>query len=410
MAEKQTKMVLVDKDLRPAYYDDFHCLAADCQLSCCKGWNITFDKKDYLSLKRQQGSEDLNQRMKGGLRRLRGERSAQTGHYGEFVIGSGSCPLLRDDCLCALQAEKGHEALPYICQVYPRSEARKPSGYLERSLSPSCEAVLALLWDLPEGIDFRSDPLPTKDQQQIIFSEEEATALWFPVVREWCIDRLQDRRFPLGQRILIMGMGLQELAHSHGDIQRWMERAVLLPENVDPSNMLPTGITERLVVLSGCLRTLLAIVSKDPEFIANRSSIFEALHLEFHPGTTNLTIPMDVYQQARDRYQENFKDYDYFMENLMVTLFFHLRMPHTATMEEMWKDYVNFCNLYSLYHFMAVMSCREGAAGDRAELFRQIVLTSRELVHNYTRQTFLRDQFFERDNASLAHMAILLCD
>lgn len=33
----QTETVLVDKDLRPAYYDDFHCLAADCRYSCCKG-------------------------------------------------------------------------------------------------------------------------------------------------------------------------------------------------------------------------------------------------------------------------------------------------------------------------------------------------------------------------------------
>lgn len=48
------KSVLVDKDLRPAYFDNFHCLAADCRLSCCKGWHISFDKKDYLSLKREK--------------------------------------------------------------------------------------------------------------------------------------------------------------------------------------------------------------------------------------------------------------------------------------------------------------------------------------------------------------------
>jgi len=51
MAEEK-QGVLVTKDLRPAYYDDFHCLAAGCKLSCCKGWNITFNKKDYLSIKR----------------------------------------------------------------------------------------------------------------------------------------------------------------------------------------------------------------------------------------------------------------------------------------------------------------------------------------------------------------------
>ena len=55
-----SQRILVAEDLRPAYYDDFCCLAADCKLSCCKGWNITFNKKDYLALKRQEGSQDLN--------------------------------------------------------------------------------------------------------------------------------------------------------------------------------------------------------------------------------------------------------------------------------------------------------------------------------------------------------------
>ena len=48
-----TISIKIKNDLRPAYYNDFHCLAAGCRLSCCKGWRIAFDKKDYLSLKRQ---------------------------------------------------------------------------------------------------------------------------------------------------------------------------------------------------------------------------------------------------------------------------------------------------------------------------------------------------------------------
>ena len=27
----------VERDLRPSYYEDFHCLAEGCRLSCCKG-------------------------------------------------------------------------------------------------------------------------------------------------------------------------------------------------------------------------------------------------------------------------------------------------------------------------------------------------------------------------------------
>lgn len=138
------KSVLVDKDLRPAYFDNFHCLAADCRLSCCKGWHISFDKKDYLSLKREKGSPQLNQMLENGLRRIRRGPLSEI-HYGEFVMSGGVCPLLREDSLCALQVEKGHEALPFVCRSFPRSERPQISGYLERSLSPACEGVLALL-------------------------------------------------------------------------------------------------------------------------------------------------------------------------------------------------------------------------------------------------------------------------
>ena len=42
-----TWSVPIKADLRPAYYDDFHCLAAACRQSCCVGWSITFNKKDW---------------------------------------------------------------------------------------------------------------------------------------------------------------------------------------------------------------------------------------------------------------------------------------------------------------------------------------------------------------------------
>lgn len=42
---------IINKDLRPAYCDDFLCLVTGCRLSCCKEYReISFNKKGYLSL------------------------------------------------------------------------------------------------------------------------------------------------------------------------------------------------------------------------------------------------------------------------------------------------------------------------------------------------------------------------
>lgn len=400
------KSILIDKDLRPAYYDSFRCLAADCRLSCCKGWSILFDKKDYLSLKRQEGSPELNRRMENGVRRVRKGPLAGE-QYGEFNMGSGVCPLLREDGLCQLQREKGHEALPLVCRIYPRSEDYLASGYLERSLSPSCEGVLEQLWELPEGIEFRSDPLPRQQWRQVSFQTEHPLPLYFSAIREWCIDLLQNRSFTLPQRIWSMGMGLKLLSDGETDMEHWMEQAEALSGG-EPPDVFPDGERPLAMFLSNCLHTLWVIQTNDPELKSVKEQVFAGMGLELHTDRSRLTVPLAPYLNARAKFAERFRDRDYFMENLMVAAFFHLNMPHTVSRQALWKSYVNFCNLYAMYRFLAVMSCREGSPGDREELFRLIVFASRALLHNSQRQNELRDELFQNDSATLPHMAILL--
>lgn len=402
------KSIHIDKDLRPAYWDDFHCLAADCKISCCKGWGIPFNKKDYLSLKRQEGSAELNALLESGVRRIRKGPNAGK-YYGEFDMDSGVCPFLGEDSLCCLQKEKSHDALPHVCRSYPRSEDYMPSGYLERSLSPACEGVLALLWDLPDGIEFRSDPLPKEQWRKINTDEGNPLPVWFSVVREWCIDVMQDRRFPLPQRIFLMGMALHELADGEEDIERWMKRAAALQNSVGASIHLPDSEQELGMYLSNCIHTLLKLPAGNTNRENIREALLDGMKVKPNADTKKYTTTTEPYREARARYDEQFRDRDYFMENLMLAIFFRLKVPHIESREDLWKSYVNFCNLYGFYRFLAVMSCREGSAGGRDELFRLVVFASRELLHNGRRQSQLRDDYFKSDSATLAHMAILLC-
>lgn len=392
-------------DLRPAFYDDFHCLAADCKQSCCIGWHISFDKKDYLSLKRQTGSADLNARMEHGLRRIR--KGPFAFHYGEFTMTNGRCPLLREDSLCALQLEKGHEALPYVCRSFPRAESRQPSGYFERSLSPACEAVLNLLWELPDGVDFRSDPLPKEQCKSTSWANDGFLLAHFQEIRSQCIDFLQDRRHSLPERILLLGLALKNLADGEQDVLHWLNWAQSLSEQDNPlpgaegSHALPMFLSQNLQVL-------LSLKNSDPRFAGMPKELMDGLGIQVRPGTSRAIIPTAPYLAARERFAQNFINHEYFMENLMAAVFFHLHLPNLSSSEALWKSYVNFCNLYSFYRFLSVLSCREGASGDRDELFRLLVFASRSLIHNNTQQVALRDEFFQNDSATLAHMAILL--
>ena len=100
----------INNDLRPAYYDDFRCLAAGCRYSCCKGWRISFNKKDYLSLKRQEGSEEFNARMDHGLRRIRKGAEGAPVHVPEhLLIGfpAGRLGALAADRLVSVYLQHG---------------------------------------------------------------------------------------------------------------------------------------------------------------------------------------------------------------------------------------------------------------------------------------------------------------
>ena len=400
-------------DLRPAYYDRFQCLAGACRFSCCKGWNITFNKKDYLALKRQEGSDELTANLKQNVRRIRQGPNAER-FYGEFDMSGGTCPLLREDGLCSLQLEKGHGALPEVCRVFPRTQAYSDSGYLERRLTPACEAVLELLWDLPDGVDFVADPLPKSKIRTLVMGTSGPLRLHFQELRSACIDLLQDRRRPLAQRILLMGLALKELADGEEDVDGWLARTRTLADDpeTDRRLQLPDQQKTLSMFLTNNIRVMLASQSPNRELSTVLKEVLDGLGavLTFEGGqAVNFSLPNGPYLAARARFEEDFQDRAYFMENLMVSLFFNLQVPDPVDREKLWKSYVDFCNLYSFFRFMAVASCREGAAGDKAELFRMMVCASRGLMHNTPQKTKLRDEFFQNDSATLAHMAILLC-
>lgn len=397
--------VQVEYDLRPAYYDDFRCLAGDCKLSCCKGWHITFDRKDYMKLKKVKGSPELNSRMEHGLHRLRSGPFSEV-HFGEFRMNEEDedCPLHCDDGLCLLQVEKGHGTLPLVCRIFPRLEGAYLSGYWERSLSPACEGVLELLWNLPEGIDFRADPLPKTEE--VFFSKQYRNTMVkdFQKVRSQCIDILQDRRIPLPQRIMLLGLVLKKLVDGETDFERWLAQVQFMEEQAAAGAIVLTAETNPALFLMNNVWILNMFSKKKGSF---GKELLNALDFE-QDKITRGSISVDSYITARARYEERFAGREYFLENLMVSLFFQQKLPALDSIEKLWRGYVSFCNMYGFYRFLSIMSCREGASGDRDELFRLIVSGSREMLHNKTFSEASLDSLYRHESATLAHMAILL--
>ena len=389
--------------LYPAYYPKFRCIAQDCRNDCCHDWNIFFSKKDYLKIKRAEKSPQLEQLTAQAMGRIPdGERTED--RYGEFHTHSGACPFQNEEGLCRLQLELGEGALPNVCRTFPRLHRFTPMGRQE-ALSTGCEAVVQLLWDAPEGLDFVEDPLEKQQWKGLQLGEK-----WdqYPIFHSAVIDILQARQFSIPRRLLILGLMLEKAAKEWDslDAARWQSQVELLLG--DPL------LTESLEQLPGNQKAFLAENMRTAALIAAGEGSFLLKTLEqsgafFNSGTDaapHVLFQETFFEEASQAFRETFGDIDYFFENLLVNTAFLTAVPSLTDPEQLWKSYVTLCGTYSFFRFLTILCC--GKEPTKEKLFQGVVLASRALLHNKDRQARLRDQFFQTGSQTLAHMAVLV--
>ena len=123
---------------KPAYFDDFRCIASACPDSCCKEWDVLVDDASaafYRSLQGKLGED---------LRHFLQDEDGQT----VMTITDGRCPMWRRDGLCRIQAELGEEALCHTCRDFPR--LRHDYGdFVELTLELSCPEAARILLSAP---------------------------------------------------------------------------------------------------------------------------------------------------------------------------------------------------------------------------------------------------------------------
>ena len=127
--------------LKSSNFDKFHCIADQCPMSCCHGWQIVIDDESLHRYKNEENS------MK--------ERLEQSIDWEEscFYQKNGRCVMLNDNELCDLQLTLGEDALCTTCQRYPR-HVEEFEDVREWSLSLSCPEAARIILENKESLSF----------------------------------------------------------------------------------------------------------------------------------------------------------------------------------------------------------------------------------------------------------------
>ena len=143
---------------KPSYFDSFQCLAGICPDSCCKEWDVQVDDT----------SAALYRSLPGPL----GDRLRQVMYTEDsevyMAIENRRCPMWREDGLCRIQAELGHDALCKTCREFPRL-THDYGNFVEKGLELSCPEAARLILkaeDLPNTTEeVPGGELPEYDEE-----------------------------------------------------------------------------------------------------------------------------------------------------------------------------------------------------------------------------------------------------
>ena len=122
------------KIFAPQYYKEFRCIADACPDSCCKEWTVDVDAESAERYRRLPGQ--LGQRLREVLQ--------ETPDGWCMIIENGRCPMWRQDGLCRIQTELGHDALCKTCREFPRI-SHDYGNFQELGLELSCPEAARII-------------------------------------------------------------------------------------------------------------------------------------------------------------------------------------------------------------------------------------------------------------------------
>jgi lysine-N-methylase len=409
--------VVTAQQFHPDFLREFACKCGDCRRTCCSNdWVISLTKEEFQADRSKTLGAECHALANKYLRRTpSGTGDKEYAHC--LIREDGFCALLTEDKLCAWQKLRG-ESVGAVCNEFPKMHIL----FLEDEyVAPTvaCEAVAELLLEktdplrlVSERISHGRNHFSAKINQKDI--DRRPLLRLYPELIRWGLAILQDRRFPLDDRFVLLANAMCLID--------WMERNSRVGELPDAMDKFLH--TENLQQISHQYdkysigpKALLAVNVNAfvrcinlSRYQAKARLVLDGLGLEVVETGEDGRVqcrrkPVDgeKYRKRKENLAGFMRQKEIFLEHVMVCEYLRSMMP--VTEPSVWDNFKFFNVCYALHKGILIGSF-DSSPSD-AEMADAIVLIHRMFIHNYEANYLTLERLKEIQLTDLTSMVAL---
>lgn len=411
-------MPKMKKVLQPHYVENFHCIGSQCEDNCCIGWYIPIDKHSY---QKYRNCVDKDLRLQMDKRITRNRTNANEKNYAKIKLEpDGACPFLDKDKLCCIQKKMGPEMLSITCMTYPRA-INKVNAIIEKSLTMSCPEAARMALLNPDPMEFDEVEEDIEDDDVIVYllntteaklAQSPQRYLW--ELRIFIITLLQNRTYPLWQRLFILGLfcknldemidngKVHEIPNLIGIYQNRMDNDVYRGE----FDSIPAQFTIQMELMKELVDERVAKGVASKRFIECLAEFVLGIQYTSRSNVEEIGVR---YAQAQEKYYLPFmQQHEYILENYLVNYVFKNMFPVSGN-KHVFDNFVILAVHYSIIKMFLI-----GMAGFHKENFgtehvlKLIQAFSKTIEHNTSYINHMFELLEKNKMNTMAYMAILI--
>ncbi len=363
----------------PEYLKNFQCIMTNCEETCCMRWIVNVDLKTYKKYKNLNDPE-ISPIVDKYIEKNSIFNSSSTDTYAKLILDENkACSLLDENKLCRMQLKYGESYLSVVCDTFPKI-TNIIDDKTERSLTLSCPeaARIVLLNEKPMRFISFSEPVNKRICVRKRFSTKKgvifnALKKYFYPLRMVTIDILQNRKFKIWERLIILGIFYKMV-----DDLILTAKVNAIPDLIGriPNLLKQNKFRENLLNIDTIYVIQIKLLKELSEGITTRKLIDNYVDCfnEFLQGIgytdgANDNDIINKYKEAYSKYYEPFmKDHEYIIENYLVNYVYKNLFPFTLA-NSPFDSYIIFIIHYSLIKLHLI-----GMAGYHKKLTKELVI------------------------------------